>query len=267
MENNIFSKADKLFNLSGKVSIITGAARGNGKAIAKGLARANSSVVMADLLEQQLIEAVNEITSEGCKAVGIKTDLSKIVQIANLVEQTIKKFNRIDILVNCAGVTFGSPSEDYSEKLWNKTFNINLNAVFRITKLVAKQMIKQRFGNIINITSIGAVLGFPNNPAYQASKGALQQLTRAWACDWAKYNIRVNNLCLGYFKTAMTEKSYSDPKIHELRANRCMLKRWGDPEDLAGPAIFLASDASSYMTGNDLIIDGGWIRTGLIEGQ
>jgi NAD(P)-dependent dehydrogenase (short-subunit alcohol dehydrogenase family) len=258
---------DRLFDLTGKVAIVTGAARGNGYAIARGFAHSRASVIMADVLDEQLADSASKITNAGHTAIPITIDLTRPEQINHLVEEAIVKYGRIDILVNCAGVTFGAPSEDYPEELWNRTLEINLLAIFRLTKLVAQQMIKQKSGSIINITSIGAVLGFPNNPAYQASKGALQQLTRAWACDWAKYNIRVNNLCPGYFHTAMTAKSYANPDIRRMRASRCMLNRWGNPDELIGPAIFLASDASSYMTGSDLFIDGGWVRTGLGEGQ
>jgi NAD(P)-dependent dehydrogenase (short-subunit alcohol dehydrogenase family) len=256
-----------LFDLSNKIAVVTGAARGNGLAIAEGFAQAGATVIMADVLADQLAISADHINRSGLKALPFPTDLGDSRQITDLVEYAVKQCGRIDILVNCAGVTFGSPSEKYSEELWNQTFQINLHAIFRLTTHVAQHMISQKSGSIINITSIGAVLGFPNNPAYQASKGALQQLTRAWACDWAKYNIRVNNLCPGYFHTAMTEKSYANPEIRSIRASRCMLKRWGEPKELAGPAIFLASAASSYMTGNDLFIDGGWVRTGLIEAQ
>ena len=126
-------------------------------------------------------------------------------------------------------------------------------------------MIGQKSGAIVNITSVAAGLGFPGDPAYLSSKAALRQLTRALATDWARYNIRVNNLCPGYFRTALTEKSWSDPIKRAQRGDRCMLRRWGDPGELVGPVIFLASAASSFMTGHDLYIDGGLTRTGLSD--
>jgi 2-deoxy-D-gluconate 3-dehydrogenase len=259
--------AKRLFDLSGRVAIVTGAARGNGRAIAEGLAQVGVSVVLADILTQELQEVEQSITCRGQKALAITTDLRKLEDMTALVDRTVKHFGRIDILVNCAGVSIGQRSEEYSEEAWALTFDINVNAAFRLGKLAAKHMIAQQSGCIINMTSIGAVLGFPTNPAYQASKGALQQLTRAFANDWAKYNIRVNNLCPGYFKTSMTQKSWSDPVLSERRVARCMLRRWGEPEELVGPVIFLASPASSYMTGNDLFIDGGLVKTGITEGQ
>lgn len=129
--------------------------------------------------------------------------------------------------------------------------------------MVAKYMIRQREGVIINITSLGAEQGFSNNPAYVAFKGGLKQLTKALAKDWAKYNIRVNNLGLGYFKTEMTRNSWQDQKLMQERAARTMLGRWGEPKDLVGPAIFLASNASRYIMGQDLYVDGGWLANAI----
>ena len=124
-------------------------------------------------------------------------------------------------------------------------------------------MKEKRSGSIINITSLGAELGFPGNPSYVASKGGLKQLGKAMAVDLAQYNIRVNNVCPGYFKTDMTRKSYNDPHLREARNKRIMLGRWGNPSDLVGPCIFLASEAASYITGIDLLVDGGWVAKGL----
>jgi 2-deoxy-D-gluconate 3-dehydrogenase len=183
------------------------------------------------------------------------------------VAQTLEAFGRIDILVNCAGITRPSPSETYPDEDWAKTLEVNLTAIFRLCKLAAQDMIPRRSGVIVNFASIGAVLGFPNNPAYQASKGGLLQLTRALATDWAKYNIRVNTICPGYTRTAMTEKSYSDEKTKAARASRNMLNRWANPEEMVGPVIFLASDAASYVTGSELFVDGGWCNSGLTEQQ
>ena len=256
----------KLFDLRGQVAIVTGSAHGIGRAIAEGLAQAGVSVVLADILEDELKQVAKSIKAHDQYAIAVPTDLCKQEDLYNLVDQTVKEFARIDILVNCAGVGISAVCEEYPEETWNLTFNVNVLAPFLLSKLVAKHMISQKSGRIINITSIGAVLGFPNNPAYQASKGALQQLTRSMACDWAKYNIRVNNICPGYLKAPMTEKSWSNPKIEEERAALCMLRRWGQPEEIVGPVIFLASEASSYITGNDLFVDGGFVKTGLTEG-
>jgi NAD(P)-dependent dehydrogenase (short-subunit alcohol dehydrogenase family) len=259
------SGLSKLFDLKGHVAIVTGSAHGIGRAIAEGLAQVGVSVVLADILDDELQQVATSIKDCNLVATAIPTDLCQPKDLANLVEQAIKEFGKIDILVNCAGVSIGAVCQEYPEDAWELTFNVNVLAAFRLSKLAAKYMIEQKSGRIINLTSIGAVLGFPGNPAYQASKGALLQLTRAMACDWAKYNIRVNNICPGYIKAPMTEKSWSNPDIAKQRASLCMLNRWGDPEELVGPVIFLASNASSYITGNDLFVDGGFAKTGLTE--
>lgn len=254
-----------LFNLEGQVAIVTGSARGIGLVIAQGLARAGVSVVLADILEDELKQAAKSINEQGHKAIAVPTDLCKLEDLANLDEQTIKEFGRLDILVNCAGINMEASTEECSEENWKLNFDVNVNAAFRLGKLAAKHMIKQRSGRIINIASIMGVLAGPRNPAYNASKGALMQLTRSMACDWAKYNIRVNNIVPSYFKTSMTEKSRSDPQKYEQRASMCFLRRWGDPEEIVGPVIFLASEASSFISGNDLFVDGGLVKTGISD--
>lgn len=253
------------FDLRGQVAIVTGAAHGIGRAIAEGLAGVGVNVVLVDILVEELQQVAAAIANAGQDALAIPADLGNENDLSMLVDRTISKFGRIDILVNCAGVSRGGACEEYSQEDWDFTFNVNVRAAFRLGKLVARHMIERKRGSIINVTSIGASLGFPNNPAYQASKGAQQQLTRAMACDWAKYNIRVNNLCPGHILADMTKKSWSDPDTYKQRAALCMMGRWGKPGELVGPVIFLASRASSYMTGNDLYIDGGYAKTGLTE--
>jgi NAD(P)-dependent dehydrogenase (short-subunit alcohol dehydrogenase family) len=264
---NANSKTSNLFDLGGQVAIVTGAARGLGQAIAEGLADVGVSVVLADNLENELNNVAKGIENRQRNALAVCTDLGDLDEISHLVDRAIDKFGKIDILVNCAGVTKDGPSEEYTEQDWELTFKINVTAAFRLSKLAARHMIIQRRGTIINVASVGATLSFPNNPAYQASKAALQQLTRAMAADWAKYNIRVNNVCPGYFKAPMTRKSYEDPIIRKRREARSMLGRWGSPEEIVGPVIFLASEASSYMTGSDVFVDGGFAKTGITEGN
>src|SRR3989344_75226 len=157
----------------------------------------------------------------------------------------------------------GGPSESYKIEDWDKTLDADLRAVFALSQLVAGEMIKHKSGVIVNITSINSEMGFPGNPAYVAAKGGLKQLSKAFAFDWAKYGIRVNNLGLGYFQTDMTKKSFNDPMLNKQRSDHTLLGRWGGPDDLIGPIIFLCSDASQYMTGQDLYIDGGWLAKGL----
>ena len=242
---------DELFSLSDKVAIVTGAARGNGQAIAEGFLRAGAIVYFVDILPQ-VKENPNFIISD----ISTKDGIQKIKDV-------IDKQGRLDILVNNAGISISEPSEIYSEENWDRTWQVNLKAPFMLSQMACDFMMQQNSGSIINITSLGAELGFPNNPAYIACKGGLKQLTKALARDWAKYNIRVNNLGPGYMKTDMTRKSWSDPKLSKERELKTMLSRWGKPSDLIGPAIFLASSASAYITGQDIYVDGGWLAKGL----
>lgn len=244
-----------IFSLNGKVAVITGTTRGNGKAIAQGFLDAGAFVYFVDILDAGVLKSKN--------ARFIKADITEKKDIEKIFSQIQKEQKGLDILVNNAGITIGEKSEDYSEENWEKTYKTNLKAAFLLSQAAAKIMIKQKSGAIINVTSLGAEQGFSNNPAYVAFKGGLKQLTKALAMDWAKYNIRVNNLCPGYIKTDMTKKSWADTSLRDERTKRTMLGRWGEPKDLVGPAVFLASDAASYITGQDLYVDGGWLSRGV----
>ncbi len=269
--NHTPQDALRLFTLAGKSALVTGAARGIGRAVAEGLASIGVQVVVTDVnagelrrTEARIVEA--HASGSGCLA--LPAELTDDGERARLVEQSVEHFGGIDILVNCAAITRSTPSERYPREDWDSTLAVNLSAVFHLCREVAtRTMLPRRRGSIINVCSINSVVAFPNNPAYQAAKGGLLQLTRALATDWAKYNIRVNNICPGYFNTPLSRKSYEDPRAHAVRARRTMLNRWGEPGEMVGPVIFLASDASSYVTGNDLFVDGGWAASGLTEAQ
>jgi NAD(P)-dependent dehydrogenase (short-subunit alcohol dehydrogenase family) len=267
MSRENFVDASHLFDLTGRTAIVTGAARGIGLAVAEGLASAGVKVALADMLEDGLADAEKGITARGLRCISVRTDICHQDERAALIDRTIAAFGRVDILVNVAGVTRSHPSEVYPADDWDLTLAVNLSAMFHLCKLVAQDMIPRRSGAIINVSSIGGALGFPNNPAYQASKSGVLGLTRALATDWAKYAIRVNALCPGYTHTDMTDKSYRDPRTNAARATRTMLNRWGQPEEMVGPVIFLASDAASYVTGQELFVDGGWVTAGLTEWQ
>ena len=246
---------NQLFSLENKVAIITGAARGNGLAIAEGLANFGAITYFVDILEGKVT---------GKNRFFVKGDITNDEGMRELINMIMATQGKINILVNNAGIAKASPSADCSLDTWDENLNVNLRAHFALSQLVARQMIVQKTGgSIINITSVSAHFGFSDNPAYAASKGGLSALTRALAKDWAKYGIRVNNICPGYIHTAMTEKSFNDQELYKERMDRVMIKRYGEPEDLVGAAVFLASDASSYITGSDIFVDGGWSASGI----
>ena len=247
---------ENLFSIEGKVIIITGSGRGIGYQLAVELAK-YSAIVYS--LDRKFTKKIPKNLSSNI--IQIKCDITDYKKIKQVFKKIFMKEKRIDVLINNAGVSFASQKKNqlYSEKDWAETINVNLTGSFYCSKEVIRYMLKQKNGSIINITSINAELGFPRNPAYNASKGGLKMLGKAFAKDWSKFGIRVNNIGPGYIKTEMTSKRFANKKTRLERQNQTLLGRWGEPDDLIGPCIFLASDASKYMTGQDLYIDGGWI--------
>ena len=242
-----------LFSVENKVVLITGGAGGIGSALVKGFIDAGARVGVFDIREDSI---------KNCQYTAV--DLSKLTNIEMAFERFMKQFKRIDVLINCAAITAPTSDLDYPITLWERTMKINLDAVFSLCKLAGLQMIKQGDGgSIINFTSINAIQAMPNNPAYAAAKSGVLMLTKALAYDWGKYGIRVNNLGPGYTRTSMNARSLCNTKAYELRANNSMLGRWAQPEEMVGPVIFLASHASSYITGIDLWVDGGWLAKGI----
>jgi NAD(P)-dependent dehydrogenase (short-subunit alcohol dehydrogenase family) len=253
---------DRLFSLEGRGAIVTGAARGNGRGLASALANAGASVLLVDVLAAELAETEKAMRAEKLAVKAYAGDLTRDGEAAAVVSAAVAAFGRLDILVNNAGVTFGHELLGYPDELWNKTHDVNLKAPFDLARAAVPAMKAQGSGSIINITSLNAELGFPGNPAYVAFKGALKQLTKALALDLGPV-IRVNAIGPGYFRTDMTRKSWGDEAMRGERSARTILGRWGVPDDLAGAVIFLASDASAYVTGIDLYVDGGWLAKGL----
>lgn len=250
----------EIFSLKGKSGIVTGGGSGIGKAIAKGTVQAGAEIVISGRNEERLEEAVKEIHKFGGPVVAVKADISKMEDIRNLVDRAVKEFGKIDFLFNNAGIIRRNPSEEFTEKDWDETIDINLKGPFFLAQTVARVMISQkRKGKIINISSLAAIQGGKRVPAYVASKGGLSQVTKSMANDWAKYNILVNAIGPGWVKTELTEPLQQDEERYTEITNRIPLGRWADPEDLVGAAIFLASDASDYMTGQTIFVDGGWL--------
>lgn len=239
--------------LTGKKAIVTGGFRGNGKAIAMGLKAEGAEVTVFDIMDG----ADSPFTY-------YQVDLRDKAALRQTYEKAVEKNGIYDILVNDAGITKGMPAEEYTFEAWEATLDVNLTVPFLLSQMFARSLIAaKKAGSIINITSLSAKYGFPNNPAYCASKGGLRVLSRQLALDWGKYGIRVNNVSPGYVRTDMTKGSYGDPVLQEERTRRMIFDRWAEPEDLAGACIFLASSLSEYITGQDIIVDGGWEAKGL----
>ena len=246
--------------LEGKVAIITGSNRGIGKGIAIAFAKEGCKVVVSNYKEDNEGEEVaNEIKKLGSNAIFIKADVSKDKDMKNLIEKTVKKFGKLDIIVNNAGIlVFGSVKE-LTEKDWDRQMSVNLKGAFFGTKYAVEQMVKQgKGGRIINISSIAGLVGFPGISAYCASKGGLTELTREVALDCAKDGITVNAINPGVIVTDMTKSMLADKATKKMLFENTPVGRVGKPEDIGNAAVFLALDESSFITGHNLVVDGGW---------
>jgi gluconate 5-dehydrogenase len=247
----------ELFDLSGKIALVTGAGRGIGFTIAEGLGEAGATIVANCVNEQRLSEAVKTFSKKGIKAYGYAFDVTKSEQIRQNVAAIEKQVGPIDILVNNAGIQIRGGLEDFEEDDWRRIMDVNLTGVFLVSKCVVKSMIKRKSGKIINICSLQSELARPTIAPYAASKGGLKMLTKAMATEWGKYNIQVNGLGPGYIITDITKPLVEDKNFNSWLCERAPAGRWGTPGDLVGGAIFLASKASDYINGHILYIDGG----------
>lgn len=247
------------FKLQDRIALVTGASTGLGAAIAIALAEAGAQVACHGN-SRSPESTCDRITSIGGVAHAITGDLSQSETPKNLVAQTLERFGRIDILINNAGTIRRAPAEEYSDEDWATVIEVNLSSVFRLSKLAGKQMIERgEGGKIVNIASLLSFQGGITVPAYAASKGGVAQLTKALANEWAKHRINVNAIAPGYMRTANTAALQADETRNRQILERIPAGRWGDPEDLAGAAVFLASQASDYINGHVLVVDGGWL--------
>ena len=247
-----------LFSLKGKNALVTGSAQGLGSGIAIAFAQAGANVTLHgyDNVLESTIEAVKET---GVKYISMTGDVCDKAVCTSLVDETVKAFGSIDILVNNAGTIRRAPAAEHSEEFWNTVIETNLNSVFRISQYAGRKMLAQGSGKIINIASLLTFQGGIRVPSYAAAKGAVGQLTKAFANEWAAKGINVNGIAPGYMATDNTEALRANPERAQQILDRIPAGRWGKPEDVAGAAVFLASSASDYVNGHLLVVDGGWM--------
>jgi gluconate 5-dehydrogenase len=249
------------FSLSGRTALVTGGSRGIGLALAKGLAEHGADVAIVARTEQQLEAAGRRIQADTGKNVwSFPFDLENVESAEDFFESIVAKTKGIDILVNCAGTTIRGPAEDVDRKTWNQVIEVNLTSVFVMSQAFCRHR-KQagKSGKIINIGSLTCHGARPTTAAYASSKGGLLMLTKTLAVEWAKYNINVNAIGPGYIATELTEPLYTDEDFNRWVLSKTPLARWGQPEDLVGTAVLLASSAGDFITGQIIYVDGGWL--------
>jgi NAD(P)-dependent dehydrogenase (short-subunit alcohol dehydrogenase family) len=249
------------FDLTGKVATVTGASRGLGQYFGRALARAGADLVITSRKVDSLYEFQKEIEGLGRKAYPLPLDVRVEESIQNMVERAVEHYGKVDILVNNAGCNIRKPALEVTWEDWDTVVDTNLKGAFFVAKAVAKHMVKRRYGRIINIGSVNCVFGYAGTTPYCASRGGVMQMMKSLADDWGKYGITVNVLAPGWFKTAQTAVLFENEVWVEYLTDRIPLNRPGRPHDLDGAVIFLASDASEYITGQVLLVDGG-ITTG-----
>ncbi len=252
-----------LFDLTGKVAIVTGGNGGIGLGMARGLARAGASVVIAGRNQAKSESAAREVETLGAKALAIAVDVTDKNAVASMVEATLKTFGRLDILINNAGINIRNPAHTLSLDDWRAVIDTNLTSAFLCAQAVYPAMKKAGGGKIINIGSMMSIFGAGFAPAYAASKGGIVQFTKAIASSWAADNIQANAILPGWIDTDLTRKAREQlPALNENVLNRTPAKRWGTIDDLAGAAVFLASPASDFVTGTTIPVDGGYSAQG-----
>lgn len=246
------------FRLDGKNALVTGAASGLGAAIACALAEAGAAVACHGN-RRPATETVERILGNGGRAEAIAADLSDENGPDKLFAESVSKIGAPDILVNNAGMIYREAAEEYDSAMWLQVLQVNLNSVFKLCQLAGRGMLERRSGKIINIASLLSFQGGIRVPAYAAAKGGVAQVTKALANEWAGRNVQVNAIAPGYYRTTNTEGLQKDETRNRQILERIPAGRWGDPEDLAGAAVFLASPASDYVNGEVLVVDGGWM--------
>ncbi len=246
-----------LFNLSGKKALITGSSQGIGYALASGLAGAGATVILNGTNEEKLSSAAERLRSQGFNVDELACDVTDPQAIKQAIDGYESSNGEIDILINNAGMQHRTVLEEFPVDKFDQLMNLNINAVFYVSQAVAQHMIKRGRGKIVNICSVQSALARPSIAPYTASKGAVVNLTKGMATDWAKHGLNINGLAPGYFKTELTEALVNDKEFTQWLENRTPAGRWGDVEELVGSTIFLCSEASTFVNGQVIYVDGG----------
>lgn len=248
-----------LFNLTGKIALITGSTQGIGNLIAKGLAAHGATVIINSSRPEKVTKAVSEIQEMGYQAYGFSFDVTNLEEVKRTIAQIETECGGIDILINNAGIQRRAPLLEFSEQDWDSLIDVNQKAVFFMMQTVGQYMVKRKQGKIINIGSMQSELGRETITPYAASKGAVKMLTRGGCVELAKDNIQVNGIAPGYFETELTKPLVENKEFTSWLCNRTPANRWGQPEELIGAAVFLSSSASDFVNGHLLFVDGGML--------
>ena len=252
-----------IMNLDGKVAVVTGGTSGIGRAISLGLAEAGANVVATARRTQQVEETAAAIEALGRKTVRVASDVCNRASLENLLAATLEAFGKVDILVNCAGIIKRTPTLEISEEEWNTILNTNLTGTLRACQIFGKQMLEVGYGRIINIASLNSYVALTEVAAYAASKSAVTSLTRSLAVEWSKKGVTVNAIAPGVFRTDINAKLLDSTGRGQELLMRTPMGRFGKTEELIGSAVYLASDAASFVTGQTIVVDGGFLASGV----
>ena len=245
-------------DLTGKVALVTGSGRGIGKAIAIALADCGASIVLNDINPDTISSVKDQLIAQGTKTLALRGDVSSRAGVEEMSKAATAEFGHVDILVNNAGVVVRKPMEEYTEDDWDRVIDTNLKGVFNFSQAIGRTMIPRRSGKIINIASIMGEVALPPRASYVTSKGGIIAFTKNLAAEWAKYNITVNSVSPGWTNTEMTGKYFAQEEVRKFLLDRVPLGRFAEPSDIANLVLFLASEHSAYITGQNIFVDGGW---------